>query len=559
MLIRYHANIRLTKNKRKHDIPRPKLDHEPTENAIPNAHHSMQQDPQLENKIATVDTQACSGPPTTPYELIFGRKQKAAILAMASMALLASSLPINIYYPSLIAIEKEFNTTAALVNLSVSGYKVVEAFAPMFWGTISDQWGRRPTYIITIAISTAACAGIAVSPTIIALIIIRMGQAFGASSINIIGNGVISDISVPATRAGYQAYYLLGYRTCIIVGPVLGGVIAEHLSWRWSFWILLCLTSLVLTAIILLFPETLRNLAGGYYNPTPLQWIRHKWQKSQCAKSSSDPESNSVICNPPHSDESKSVMEAKTRFTRIPRFREPYSYLLLPDFLLTMIISGLYFGVQCCFLINIPYVFADYYHLNIQEIGLCYLAQTGGSIVGGITVGHYLNYVFRKASTEYDTAKGNEKKSSDLYKVPLDFPIYRVRLGCIWPQAIVAQAVTILYGWSFVANMHIAIPLIIQFCVSVNIAFVNSAARCLLVDLRPGKGASVAASVGLVRQAFAVTGTIIMYPLTQAIGPGWTYTVLGIVLIVSNVIIFVLMSYGITWRQKRAQKDTVNS
>ncbi|KAI9249215.1 major facilitator superfamily domain-containing protein [Phascolomyces articulosus] len=386
---------------------------------------------------------------------------------------MASALPVQIYYPSLVSIEKEFNTTATLVNITVAVYKVVQAFSPTLWGALSDQWGRRPAYMITMLISAVGCAGIAVSPTIAALIGIRMIQGFGGMSIQTIGNGVISDISVPATRAGYSSFYDLGYKVCSVLGPVFGGIIAEHLSWRWSFWILVITTFIGFIMISFFLPETLRSLVGGYYNPTPFQWIkrRREQQKKQSP-----------------------TIAVKTRFRRFPDFSEPYRYLRMPDFALIMLIEGLYFGSQGCFMIHMPYLFRDYYLLDEQQIGLCYLALTGGAIFGGLGAGQYLNYVFQRMAKKYDQGHSNKSKKN--------FPIYQARLKAVWPNAIVAQAVTIAYGWSFTLNTHIAVPLIIQFIVSFNVQCMNSATRCLLTDLRPDKGASVAASAGLFRQLF---------------------------------------------------------
>ncbi|KAI7851323.1 major facilitator superfamily domain-containing protein [Circinella umbellata] len=489
---------------------------------------------------------------TTTLDVSFGGRERLFIVFLSCIAIMASALPVQIYYPSLVSIENEFNTTANMVNITVAVYKVVQAFSPTLWGALSDQWGRRPAYMITMIISAAGCAGIAVSPTIGALIGIRMVQGFGGMSIQTIGNGVISDISVPATRAGYSSFYDLGYKVCSVMGPVFGGIIAQYLSWRWSFWILVITTCFGFIMISLFLPETLRTLVGGYYNPTPLQWFKRKQDQK---KNRSDLE----IASQTPTVENSSIMAIKTRFRRIPDFRESYRYLRMPDFALIMLIEGLYFGSQGCFMIHMPYLFRDYYHLDEQKIGLCYLALTGGAVVGGLGAGQYLNYVFQRMAKKYDCDNANNKKkqksTGQNNKIPLDFPIYHARLQAVWSNAIVAQAVTIAYGWSFTLNTNIAVPLVIQFIVSFNVQCMNSATRCLLTDLRPDKGASVAASAGLFRQLFGAVGSLLMYPATKLVGPGWTYTILSGFLMLSNLIIPILMKYGNEWRTQRILKE----
>ena len=208
-------------------------------------------------------------------------------------------------------------------------------------------------------------------------------------------------------------------------------------------------TGTILIIVTLFLPETLPYLAGGYYNPTPIQWIKQQRQKRRDGKLAPLPNQNNEI--------------AESRFKRIPDFREPYRFLLMPDFLLVMLIEGFYFGVQGCYMINTPYLYRDHYNLNVEQIGLTYLAQTSGSVVAGLTSGHYLSYCFRKIAKAYDGDDFDKKPTGHSNKLPLDFPIYRARLKSVWHNAILAQLVTIAYGWSFVYNAPLAVPMIIQF------------------------------------------------------------------------------------------------
>ncbi|KAI9493681.1 major facilitator superfamily domain-containing protein [Zychaea mexicana] len=522
---------------------------------------SQQHDDSLIVAVAEEEQPPFSAESTT-QEIIFGRKQRLFILFMACVATLGAAFPVQIFYPSLIAIEKEFNTTASIVSISIAGYRVVQAFSPTFWGALSDQWGRRPTYMLTMIISAAACAGIALSPNIDTLIAVRLLQGFGGTSIQSIGDGVVSDISVPATRAGYNSIFQMGYKVGSVLGPVLGGIIAQHLSWRWSFWILVIFTSFVFIMIALFIPETLHTLAGGYYNPTPLQWIKRQGQKRSQTKQL---EHNSEVVDSAATSkkemkiswDSERDTAAKSRFMRKPDFRASYRYIRMPDFFLVMLNEGLYFAAQACYMINLPYLLEDYYNLDVQQIGLCYLAQTLGTVAGGLGAGQYLNYMFRRTAANYD-GSDKEKNTGRTNKLPLDFPIYKARLQSVWPNAIAAQITTLVYGWCFYLRTPLAIPLLIQFIVAFNVQCMNSATRCLLIDLRPGKGATVAASVGLFRQLSAAIGSIAMYPATKAVGPGWTYTILSVILMISNTVIPVLLKHGVKWRTKRAIQEENN-
>ena len=192
--------------------------------------------------------------------------------------------------------------------------------------------------------------------------------------------------------------------------------------------------------VSLFLPETLRGLAGGYYNPTPIQWATKQVQPD------------------------KNADEQKSRFRRMPDFRDPYSYLLLPDFLLIMLLSGFYVGSQGTFNISMTYLFHDYYNLQEQDIGLCFLPQAIGSVIGAICAGRVLNARFRAVGKRYDDAKSSDEKAAYMNNIPIDLPIYQARLGSVWPNAIAASLLTVLHGWMFEIKTHITVPLIIEFC-----------------------------------------------------------------------------------------------
>jgi MFS family permease len=68
---------------------------------------------------------------------------------------------------------------------------IFQGASPSFWGTIADHWGRRPVYLVTILIYIGGCIGVALTPNYAGLLVLRMVQAFGSSSVVAIGAGTI--------------------------------------------------------------------------------------------------------------------------------------------------------------------------------------------------------------------------------------------------------------------------------------------------------------------------------------------------------------------------------
>lgn len=72
---------------------------------------------------------------------------------------------------------------------------IFQAISPAFWGTIADQWGRRPVLLCTMLIYCATCVGLTFTESYATLIVLRMIQAFGSSSVVAVCAGVVGDIA----------------------------------------------------------------------------------------------------------------------------------------------------------------------------------------------------------------------------------------------------------------------------------------------------------------------------------------------------------------------------
>lgn len=64
---------------------------------------------------------------------------------------------------------------------------IFQGLSPSFWGPLADLWGRRPIYLMTMVIYVGACIGIALTPNLAGLMVLRMLQAFGSSSVIAVG------------------------------------------------------------------------------------------------------------------------------------------------------------------------------------------------------------------------------------------------------------------------------------------------------------------------------------------------------------------------------------
>ena len=120
------------------------------------------------------------------------------------------------------------------------------------FGTLSDIYGRRVMITVSLVLFTAGSILCAVAPNMTVLIIARGLQGLGGGGIMPVVQTVISDVVSPRERGKYQAYFSGVWMAAGLLGPVLGGVFAEHLHWSMIFWINV---PLAVGALFLLLPK----------------------------------------------------------------------------------------------------------------------------------------------------------------------------------------------------------------------------------------------------------------------------------------------------------------
>jgi EmrB/QacA subfamily drug resistance transporter len=118
-----------------------------------------------------------------------------------------------------------------------SGFLLTSTVTMPLWGRLSDLYGRRRAYIAGLAIFLLGSAASGAAPTMAMLIAFRMVQGLGAGSLMTIGMTIVGDLFGLERRAKMQGYFSGVWGVASVVGPLLGGFLSDHVSWRWVFYI----------------------------------------------------------------------------------------------------------------------------------------------------------------------------------------------------------------------------------------------------------------------------------------------------------------------------------
>jgi len=183
---------------------------------------------------------------------------------IALIAFLSAFVPLStdLYLPALPGMSKYFQVSAEQVNLTLIFFFIVFAAGMLFWGPLSDKYGRRPILIAGLAIYSLAGFLCAISQDINQLIAFRILQAIGGSSASAVAMAMIKDVYDSRNREMILAWVSSMVLISPMAAPVLGALLLGFTSWRGVF-VVLGVIGLIAFSGSLALVETLNTRYTG--------------------------------------------------------------------------------------------------------------------------------------------------------------------------------------------------------------------------------------------------------------------------------------------------------
>ncbi|GAB4589538.1 MFS transporter [Nocardia sp. IFM 10818] len=159
------------------------------------------------------------------------------VLALAAIASMMAALDTLVVATALGTIREDLNASLATLEWTVNGYNLSFAVLLITAAVLGDRFGRRRMFATGLGIFVVGSAACAVSDSVALLIAARVLQGVGAALIMSLALALVS-AAFPAERRGMAIGILEGVTgLAVACGPLVGGAIAEGLSWQWIFWI----------------------------------------------------------------------------------------------------------------------------------------------------------------------------------------------------------------------------------------------------------------------------------------------------------------------------------
>ena len=124
-----------------------------------------------------------------------------------------------------------------IYSWTFSAFLLTSTVTMPLWGRLSDLYGRRPVFLTGLLVFLVGSALSGASQTMGQLIIFRMLQGLGAGSLMTVGMTVIGELFTLERRARMQGYISGVWGVASLLGPLIGGLLTDHASWRWVFYI----------------------------------------------------------------------------------------------------------------------------------------------------------------------------------------------------------------------------------------------------------------------------------------------------------------------------------
>src|SRR3954447_26353121 len=149
------------------------------------------------------------------------------------------------------------------VSWVVTAYVVAATAATPLWGKLGDRHGHKRMLQASLTLFVTASAACGMAADITQLVALRAIQGLGAGGLMTLAMAAVGDLVSPRERGRYQGYIAAVFAAATVLGPLVGGVLVEHVSWRWVFYVNVPLGAFALFALTAKLP------AGESDRPRP--------------------------------------------------------------------------------------------------------------------------------------------------------------------------------------------------------------------------------------------------------------------------------------------------
>ncbi|KAF4543191.1 uncharacterized protein LTHEOB_6925 [Lasiodiplodia theobromae] len=438
------------------------------------------------------------------------------IVIIVSSSSLCVTCVSSIYTSTYGQLVPEFHSSRLVATLGLSLFVAGLGLGPMILSPLSEFYGRRPIYVVSYSFFLIWLIPCAVAQNMATTLVARFLDGLSGSAFLSVAGGTVGDCfarhELSAPMMIYTASPFIGPE----LGPLVGGFINQHTSWRWTFYVMLIWAGAQLAAIVFLVPET--------YHPVLL---RRKAARLRA-------ETGSEAWRAPIEKLDKSVSQ-----TLLWSCVRPFQLLVFEPMCLNLcILSSILLGILYLFFGAFPLVFENNHGFTLSQVGLAFLGLFVGMALGISTDPlwrrNYARLVQRRE------AQGGEPGGAE--------PEYRLPPTIV--GAVIVPIALFGFGWTTYSSVHWIVPIIFSTLFGIGVICVYSGVFTFLVDCYPLYAASALAANSFARSSFAAAFPLFGVQMYNRLGYQWATSLLAFLALAMAPFPYFFYRYGKRLRGK---------